>query len=139
MDINIIFFFYICLFCFFFLGREIPDNMGKSFILGFMEASIAQHGNPSNLPLKLFITTSSRVSVTVLITAPLAKTLYRGENITVKKGAVKEVTLPKSLRVLGAGRSNNAVYIVSSDEIVVFGIMKHTNQLTDSLVCPLMF
>lgn len=107
--------------------------MGKSFILGFMEASIAQRGNPSNLPLKLFITTSSRISVTVSITAPLAKTLYRGENITVKKGAVKEVTLPKSLRVLGAGRSNNAVYIVSSDEIVVFGI-NEAHQSTDGFL-----
>lgn len=115
------------------LGRDIPDNMGKSFVLGFMEASVAQTGNPSKLPIKLFITTSSPVSVKVSITAPLAKTLYRGENITVKRGAVMEVTLPKTLRNLGAVRSNNAVFIASSDEIAVFGI-NEAHQSTDGFL-----
>nr|XP_022322752.1 IgGFc-binding protein-like [Crassostrea virginica] len=103
-------------------GKEIPDNMGKEFIFGFMEASNAKSGASSDIPLKLFITTPSQASVRVSITAPLAKNLYRGETITIIKDVIKQVILPKSLRLLGTERSNKAVQIVSSEEIVVFGI-----------------
>ncbi|XP_065929401.1 uncharacterized protein [Magallana gigas] len=103
-------------------GKEIPDNMGRDFIIGFMEASRALRGDPSRIPLKLFITTSSLATVSVSISAPYAKDIYPGENITVTKGVVRQVTLPKSLRVQGTKRSRKAVHIISSDEIVVFGI-----------------
>nr|XP_034302507.1 IgGFc-binding protein isoform X2 [Crassostrea gigas] len=103
-------------------GKEIPDNMGKDFILGFMEASNAHTGDSSRIPLKLFITTSSLGTVSVSISAPFAKDTYPGENITVTKGVVRQVKLPKSLRVLGTKRSHKAVHINSSDEIVVFGV-----------------
>ena len=106
----------------YFIGKEIPDNMGKEFILGFIEASRASKGDPSNIPLKLFITTPSQASVSVSISAPLAGNLYSGDTITVTKGVIKQVTLPKSLRLQGTERSNKAVQIVSSEEIVVFGI-----------------
>ena len=95
--------------------------MGKEFILGFMEA-LDSSGKPSGIPLKLFITTSSQASVSVSISAPLAELSYRGENITVTKGVIKQVTLPKSLRLHGTERSKKSVQIVSSEEIVVFGI-----------------
>ena len=107
------------IFCY--LGKEIPDNMGKEFIFGFM-ASKASMGDPSDIPLKLFITTPSQASVSVSISAPLAGNLYSGDTITVTKGVIKQVTLPKSLRLRGTERSNKAVQIVSSQEIVVFGI-----------------
>lgn len=103
------------------LGKEVPDNAGKDYIIGFMEATDSS-GYPSKIPLKLFITTSNLGIVRVSISAPSAKDIYSGENITVRKGVVREVTLPKSLRVLGTGRSHKAVHIISSDEIVVFGI-----------------
>ena len=98
--------------------------MGKEFIFGFMEASKAKDkaGDPSDIPLKLFITTPSQASVSVSISAPLAGNLYSGDTITVTKGVMKQVTLPKSLRLRGTERSNKAVQIVSSEEIVVFGI-----------------
>ena len=104
-----------------YLGKEIPDNMGKEFILGFMEA-LESHGKLSDIQLKIFITTSSQASVSVSISAPLAGISYRGENITVTKDVIEQVTLPKSLRLHGTGRSKKAVQIVSSEEIVVFGI-----------------
>ncbi|XP_034302509.2 IgGFc-binding protein-like [Magallana gigas] len=103
------------------IGKEVPDNAGKDFIIGFMEASRTQ-GRASQIPLKVFITTSNLGIVSVSISAPLAKDIYSGENITVSKGVVREVTLPKSLRVHGTGRFHKAVHIISSDEIVVFGI-----------------
>uniref|UniRef100_A0A8B8D3U4 IgGFc-binding protein-like n=1 Tax=Crassostrea virginica TaxID=6565 RepID=A0A8B8D3U4_CRAVI len=103
-------------------GKEIPDNMGKEFIFGFMEASNAPRGVPSDIPLKLFITTPSQASVSVSISAPLAGNLYSGDTITVTKGVIKQVTLPNYLRLQGTERSNKAVHIVSSEEIVVFGI-----------------
>ena len=96
--------------------------MGKEFIFGFMEASEAKSGAPSDIPLKLFITTPSQASVSVSISAPLAGNLYSGDTITVTKGVIKQVTLPKYLRLRGTERSNKAVQIVSSEEIVVFGI-----------------
>ena len=99
--------------------------MGKEFIFGFMEASKARSsdgGAPSDIPLKLFITTPSQASVSVSITAPLAKNLYSGETITITKDVIKQVILPKSLRLHGTERSNKAIQIVSSEEIVVFGI-----------------
>ena len=106
----------------YFIGKEIPDNMGKEFILGFIEASRASKGDPSNIPLKLFIPTPFQASVSVSISAPLAGNLYSGDTITVTNGVIKQVTLPKSLRLQGTERSNKAVQIVSSEEIVVFGI-----------------
>ena len=96
--------------------------MGKEFIFGFMEASNAIRDNSSDIPLKLFITTPSQASVRVSIIAPLAKNMYSGENITITKGVIKQVILPKSLRQHGTERSNKSVQIVSSEEIVVFGI-----------------
>nr|XP_022322760.1 IgGFc-binding protein-like [Crassostrea virginica] len=102
-------------------GKEIPDNMGKEFIVGFMEA-LDIMGKPSDIPLKLFITTPSQASVSVSISAPLAGNLYSGDTITVTKGVIKQVTLTKYLRLQGTERSNKAVQIVSSEEIVVFGI-----------------
>uniref|UniRef100_K1PP14 IgGFc-binding protein n=1 Tax=Magallana gigas TaxID=29159 RepID=K1PP14_MAGGI len=87
-----------------------------------MEASNALTGDSSRIPLKLFITTSSLGTVSVSISAPFAKDTYPGENITVTKGVVRQVKLPKSLRVLGTKRSHKAVHINSSDEIVVFGV-----------------
>ncbi|XP_065933610.1 uncharacterized protein [Magallana gigas] len=100
--------------------------MGKDFILGFMEASRGPSGDPSRIPLKLFITTSSLGTVSVSISAPFAKDIYPGENITVTKGVVRQVKLPKSLRVLGTKLSHKAVHINSSDEIVVFGVNSAT-------------
>lgn len=95
--------------------------MGKEFILGFMEASRHDNG-ASRKELMLFITTSSVDPVNVFISVPLMNQHYTGKNITVEKGVVREVSLPASLRVLGTVRSNNGLYITSSDEIVVFGI-----------------
>ena len=95
--------------------------MGKEFIFGFMEAK-SKTGGISNIPLKLFITTPSQASVRVSIIAPLAKNMYSGANITITKDVIKQVILPKSLRLHGTERSNKAVQIVSSEEIVVFGI-----------------
>ncbi|XP_052673463.1 uncharacterized protein LOC128155678 isoform X1 [Crassostrea angulata] len=119
-----------------YLGKEVPDNAGKDFIIGFMEAS-QSHGGTSQIPLKVFITTSNLGIVSVSISAPLAKDIYSGENITVSKGVVKEVTLPKSLRVQGTGRFHKAVHIISSDEIVVFGINEAQHSTDGFLGIPI--
>ena len=98
-----------------------------------MEASKAKMDSPSDIPLKLFITTPSQASVRVSIVAPLAKNLYSGENITITKDVIKQVILPKSLRLHGTERSNKSVQIVSSEEIVVFGI-NQANASTDGFL-----
>ncbi|XP_062622356.1 uncharacterized protein LOC134283858 [Saccostrea cucullata] len=87
-----------------------------------MEADEAWYGDISDIPLKLFITTASEVPVSVNVSAPMSKTLYHGDRFTVKRGTIKQISIPKSLRVEGTWRAKKAIHIVSSDEIVVFGI-----------------
>ncbi|XP_061169978.1 uncharacterized protein LOC133179200 [Saccostrea echinata] len=103
-------------------ANEIPDNQGKEFIIGFMEADEAWVGNFSESPLKLFITTASEKPVNVNVSAPMSKALYQGDRFIIKKGTIKQISIPKSLRLRGTKRAKKAIHIVSSDEIVIFGI-----------------
>lgn len=105
-----------------FLGIEIPDNQGKEFIIGFMEADEAHNGKHSELPLKLFITTASPIPVNVSVSAPMVTNLYHGDQFTITKGIVREISLPESLRSQETERSEKGIRIVSSKEIVVFGL-----------------
>jgi hypothetical protein len=105
-----------------FVGREIPDNQGREFIIGFMEAGEAMTGKISNHPLELFITTASSSPVTVSVSAPNATNLYHGDHFTVSKGTVHQLSIPQALRSRATERSRKAIYIVSSQEIVVFGL-----------------
>ncbi|XP_062622357.1 uncharacterized protein LOC134283859 [Saccostrea cucullata] len=101
-----------------------------------MEADEAWVGNVSERPLKLFITTASEVPVNVNVSAPMAKTLYHGNRFTVKKGTIKQISIPKSLRVKGTKLAKKAIHIVSSDEIVVFGINQATYSTDGFLGIP---
>ncbi|XP_062622358.1 uncharacterized protein LOC134283860 [Saccostrea cucullata] len=87
-----------------------------------MEADEAIHGKNSDSPLKLFITTASEFPVNVNISAPMANAIYQGDRFTIKKGTIQQVLIPKSLRLQGTERAKKAIHIVSSAEIVVFGL-----------------
>lgn len=104
------------------IGRDIPDNQGREFIIGFMEAREAINGEFSTRPLELFITTASLIPVTVSVSAPNATNLYHGDQFTVSKGTVRQLSIPQTLRSRGIERSEKAIHIVSSEEIVVFGL-----------------
>ncbi|XP_061169976.1 uncharacterized protein LOC133179199 [Saccostrea echinata] len=87
-----------------------------------MEADQAGKGHFSKMPLQLFITTASELPVNVQVQAPMVKDLYQGDNFMVKKGIIKQVSIPKSLRSQETERAKKAIHVVASDEIVVFGI-----------------
>ncbi|XP_061170004.1 uncharacterized protein LOC133179229 [Saccostrea echinata] len=87
-----------------------------------MEADKALTGYRSGLPLKLFITTASHVPVSVNVSAPMAKTLYPGHQFTVQRGIIKQILIPRTLRLQGTERAQKAIYVLSSQEIVIFGI-----------------
>ncbi|XP_062604092.1 uncharacterized protein LOC134265885, partial [Saccostrea cucullata] len=100
-------------------GTEIPDNQGKEFIIGYMEARTSG-GRVSKKPVDLFITTSSVTPVDVEISTP--KDGNNVKKITVTQDKVEHVQLPKELRLLGNMRCNKGVLIKGNKEIIVFGL-----------------
>ncbi|XP_062614916.1 uncharacterized protein LOC134276660 [Saccostrea cucullata] len=101
------------------LRIEIPDNQGKEFIIGYMEAN-AFDGQVSKKPVDLFITTSSATPVDVEISTP--KYGNNVEKIIVTPDKVEHVQLRKELRLHGNMRCNNGVLIKGNKEIIVFGL-----------------
>ncbi|XP_013415051.1 IgGFc-binding protein [Lingula anatina] len=107
-----------------------PDNQGVEFYVAFGE------NNPNSLSLELFITTSLNQTITVNVTAPLASSVYAGETVTVSKGQVRIVQIPKDIRMTGSSVQSRGIYITASDEIIVYAVNKEHYSSDSFLVIP---
>ncbi|XP_062620365.1 uncharacterized protein LOC134281944 [Saccostrea cucullata] len=95
-----------------------PDNRGTEFIIGFM-----QNIN-LNMKVELFITTSSKKSVSVSVQSPKSSKPYIRSSFTISKGQVKQLFLDQNIRMDGSAKGTKGILIRATDEVVVYGINK---------------
>ncbi|KAK6982361.1 IgGFc-binding protein [Biomphalaria glabrata] len=103
------------------------STVGTKFILYFTESS--QHQVFPARPVHLYISTSSRLGVSVQITAPAWTEAPKiNETATVTLLTPKIVTLPAELRTTELGSENKGVLVEASAPISVFAMNPSKNQ-----------
>lgn len=78
----------------------------------------------TDLPLELFVTTSSSYSVTVNVTSPRWYEPFVNETFTISTGQVRRLTIDVRLRLEECEFSSKAILIQASHEVVVYGVNK---------------
>ena len=121
-----------------FLLLASPDNIGKEFIIGFMdnEGAIVRKLQCTDYELDLFIGTSSSATVQVNVTAPRYRTAGLREHFTIHRNSVKHLKLHCHLRNFGTSLSSKGVLIQASDEIFVSGINRQQFSADGFLALP---
>ena len=94
-----------------------PDNIGRQFIVSFMEND--QYG--SVFPLELYVTTAEKRDVHVKITSPKWSQPPISKTITVKAGQVVRVKIDDAFRMKGSVKSSKAILVDSDGDISVYG------------------
>ena len=94
-----------------------PDNIGRQFIVSFMEND--QYG--SVFPLELYVTTAEKRDVHVKITSPKWSQPPVSKTITVKAGQVVRVKIDDAFRMKGSVKSSKAILVDSDGDISVYG------------------
>ena len=91
---------------------EIADTAGREFVLGFIENE--DLGFDSTPPIgELFITTKSRVPVSVSVSVPRAAAgVFTPVSVSVVSGAVKNITIPNKLHMKGTEKGNKGLFHV---------------------------
>ncbi|XP_062585994.1 IgGFc-binding protein-like [Saccostrea cucullata] len=110
-----------------------PDNIGKEYVLMFMENYKLEKNR--NFPLELYISTSEKTIAHVNIKSPISSNPYVDQNITVQPGMVQRVNISEAFRVLGNSISSKGLLIKSDQNIAVYGANKDT--LSNDVYCAI--
>ncbi|CAG2185606.1 unnamed protein product [Mytilus edulis] len=98
-------------------GQGPPDNIGREFVVSFMEND--EYGNV--FPLELYVTTSEKHPVHVTITSPKWTKPSVSETVTVTPGQVVRVNISDEFRMKGSLKSSKALLVKSDGDIAVYG------------------
>ncbi|XP_063442489.1 uncharacterized protein LOC134722792 [Mytilus trossulus] len=96
-----------------------PDNIGREFVVSFMETGNA--GNIHDIPLELYVTTTEKHTVLFKITSPKWTQPAVSEFISVSPGQVARVIISDEFRMRGSLKSSKVLLVKSDDDLVVYG------------------
>ena len=107
------------------------SNMGRQFALVFLEST------KDNLALNIFAAsvTDSPILVTVSTPASGARSVIISE--TLFGNNMKQISVPNTLQLSGSSRSNNAILITASSDIVVQGFNQDRTSCGGFLIYPI--
>lgn len=88
------------------------------------------------LPVELFLTTAKPYEIKVTVTSPKWTSPSVYESFTLISGQTKQIFISNEFRMYGMGRSNNALSVSASDEIIVYGVNKELYSCDAFLAFP---
>jgi hypothetical protein len=108
----------------------LPDNKGSHFVVAFME------NFQKSLPIELFITTAKPYDVKVAVTSPKWNSPSIFESFTIASGQSKQILISNELRMYGTGKSEKALSVSATDEVIVYGVNKEVYSTDAFLALP---
>uniref|UniRef100_A0A8W8IN47 IgGFc-binding protein N-terminal domain-containing protein n=1 Tax=Magallana gigas TaxID=29159 RepID=A0A8W8IN47_MAGGI len=108
-----------------------PDNKGTNFIVAFMENA------QKSLPVELFVTTAKPYEIKVIVTSPKWTSPSVYESFKITSSQTKQIFISNEFRMHGTGRSQKALSVSASDEIIVYGVNKEGYSCDAFLAFPI--
>nr|XP_022322146.1 uncharacterized protein LOC111123822 isoform X3 [Crassostrea virginica] len=110
-----------------------PDNIGKEYILMFMENFKLEKNR--SFPLEIYISTPEKTIGHVTIDSPVSTNPRVHQTITVQPGAVQRVNISEAFRMVGSSVSSKGLLVQSDQDITVYGANKDT--LSNDVYCAI--
>ena len=110
-----------------------PDNVGKEYMLMFMQN--LQYDPNTTFPLEVYISTPTQSSANVTITSPKWSNPKVDQKVTVNPGQVIKVPIDTEFQMRGSTKSGKGLLVRSDSDIVVYGGNKDT--FSNDVYCAL--
>lgn len=110
-----------------------PDNIGKEYVLMFMENFKLEKNR--SFPLEVYISTPEKTSARVTIKSPISANPRVDQTVTVNPGSVQRVNISEAFRMVGSVQSSKGLLIQSDQDIAVYGANKDT--LSNDVYCAI--
>lgn len=89
-----------------------------------------------SLPVELFITTAKPYDVKVTVTSPKWNSPSVFESFTIASGQTKQILISNDFRMYGTGKSEKALSVSATDEVIVYGVNKEVYSTDAFLALP---
>lgn len=94
-----------------------PDNIGREFVVMFMENFVYVR----EFPLELYFTTAETRDVTVHVTSPKWRQPQINNTLIITAGNVTRLNISEEYRMIGDSKSSKSLLIQADGDIVVYG------------------